>query len=75
VDFGVVAAIGLVTGGVGVLGGAFGDEMAGVLGDEFGGADGGVVRDRLVDSVVSVLRVLFLRVDLGIVGAAGVLKV
>jgi len=44
VDFDFVAAIGLVTGDVGVLGGAFGD--------------------RLVDSVVSVLRVLFLRVDL-----------
>jgi len=48
----------------GALRGAFGDEMAGGLGDEFGGADGGVVGDRLVDSVVSVLRVLFLRVDL-----------
>jgi len=67
VDFDFVAAIGLVTGDVGVLGGAFGLEMAGVLGDEFGGADGGVVGDRLVDSVVSVLRVLFLRVDLEIV--------
>jgi hypothetical protein len=52
VDFDFVAAIGLVTGDVGVLGGAFGDEMAGVLGD------------RLVVSLVSVLRVLFLRVDL-----------
>jgi len=41
--------------------------MAGVLGDEFGGADGGVVGDGLVGSVVSVLRVLFLRVDLEIV--------
>jgi len=56
VDFDFVAAIGLVTGDVGVLAGAFGDEMAGVL--------GGMVGDRLVDSVVSVLRVLFLRVDL-----------
>jgi len=51
----------------GALRGAFGDEMAGGLGDECGGADGGVVGDRLVDSVVSVLRVLFLRVDLEIV--------
>jgi hypothetical protein len=34
-----------------------------------------VVGDILVDSVVSALRVLFLPVDLEIVGAAGVLKV
>jgi hypothetical protein len=60
VDIGFVAAIRLVTGGVEVLAGAYGDEMAAVLGDVFGGTDGG----RLVDSVVSVLRVLFLRVDL-----------
>ena len=42
-----MAAIGLLTGDVGVLGGAF----------------GGVVGDRLVDSVVSVLCALFLQVD------------
>ena len=56
VDFGVVAAIG---GLLEVVLGAFGDEMASV--------PGGMVGDRLVDSVVSVLRVLFLRVDLEIV--------
>jgi len=50
--------------GSSALRGAFRDEMAGVLGDEFGSADREVVGDRLVDSVVSALRVLFLRVDL-----------
>jgi len=50
VDFDFVAAIGLVIGDLGVLGGEF----------------GGVVGDRLVDSVVSVLRALLLRVDLEI---------
>jgi len=62
----------VVIGGLGevdivILQGASGDEMAGVLGDEFGGVDGGVVGDRLLDSVVSVLRVLFHSVDLEIV--------
>jgi hypothetical protein len=38
------------------------------------GALRGAFRDRLVGSVVSVLRVLFLRVDLEIVGAASVLE-
>ena len=47
-DYDIVAAIGLVTGDVGVLRGAF----------------RGVVADRLVYSVVSMLRVLFLRLDL-----------
>ena len=76
-DFGVVAAIGgLPEVDIGARGRAFGNDMAGVLGevgsgvlrgafgDEFGGAGGGEVGDRLIDSVVSVLRVLFLRVDL-----------
>ena len=58
----------------GALRGAFGKEMAGGIGDEFGGADGGVFGDRLIDSVVSVLHVFFLRVDLEIVGAAIVLE-
>ena len=68
VDFDFVAAIGLVTGDVGVLG----DEVAGVLGEvdigalrgAFGDEMVGVLGDGLVDSVVSVLRVLFLRVGL-----------
>jgi hypothetical protein len=72
VDFDFVAAIGLVTGDVGALGGAFGDEMVGMLGEvdigalrgAFGDEMAGVLGDRLVDSLVSVLRVLFLRVDL-----------
>jgi len=51
---------------ISALQGAFRDEMACVLGDEFGGADGGLVGDGLVDSVVSVLRVLFLQVDLAL---------
>jgi hypothetical protein len=38
------------------------------------GALRGAFGDRLVGSVVSVLRVLFLRVDLEIVGAASVLE-
>jgi len=53
VDFGFVAAIG---GLLEVVVGVFRDEVAGVL--------GGMVGDRLRDSVVSVLRVLFLHVDL-----------
>jgi len=58
---------------IGALRGAFRDEIAGVLRDEYRGADRRVVGDRLIDSVVSVLRVLFLRVDLEIV-LASVLK-
>jgi hypothetical protein len=50
----------------GALQGAFGNEMADGLGDEFRGPDSDVGGDKLVDSVVSVLRVLFLRVDLDI---------
>jgi hypothetical protein len=72
VDFDFVAAIGLVTRDVGVLGGAFGDKRAGVLGEvdigalqgAFGDEMARVLGDRLVDSLVSMLRVLFLRVDL-----------
>jgi hypothetical protein len=75
VDFDFVAAIGwLAEVDIAARGGAFGDEMAGGLGGEFSGADAGVVGDGLVDSVVSVLRVLFLRVDLEIVGPASVLE-
>ena len=65
IDF-VVAIGGLRKVNLGSLHSAFGDEMAGVLGGMFRGADGGVVRDRLVDSMVSMLRVLFFRVDLEI---------
>jgi hypothetical protein len=56
--------IGLVREGVGVHGGECRDEIAGILGDESGGVDIGVVSGRLVYAVVSVHRVLFLRVDL-----------
>jgi hypothetical protein len=65
VDFDFVAAIG----GhgevdIGELQCACGGAMAGVLGNEIGGADGGVVGDGLVDSVVNVVRILFLCVGL-----------
>ena len=79
IDF-VAANGGLAEVDIGARGGSFGDEMAGVrgevgssalrgaFGDEMAGAlagaDQGVVRDRLVGSVVSVLPVLFLRVEL-----------
>jgi hypothetical protein len=64
VDFDFAAAIRLGTGDLGVLGAAFGDEMAGGLGDELGCVDKGGVGDRLVDSVVSMLHVCYLQADL-----------
>jgi hypothetical protein len=83
VDIDFVAAIGgLVEVDVGALRGAFGgafggrlvDEMLGGLVTDDVGVLGGVFGDRLVGVVVSVLRVLFLRVDFEIVGAACVPK-
>jgi hypothetical protein len=57
VDFAFVAAIGgIAEVDIGARGGAFGDKVAGVLRCMLG--------DRLVDSVVSVLCVLLLRVAL-----------
>ena len=50
----------------------YSNELLLVLGGIVRGADGGVVGDRLVDSVVSVLRALFLRVDLVIAAAPSV---
>jgi hypothetical protein len=64
VDFDSAAAIRRVIGDLGVLGAAFGDEMAGGLGDELGCVDEGVVGDRLVDSVVSMFHVCYLQADL-----------
>ena len=68
-DFDFVAAIG---GLLELVVGVFGDEVAGVLGEVNTGAlrgafrdeMAGVLGDRLVDALVSVLRVLFLQVDL-----------
>jgi hypothetical protein len=56
VDFGFVLVIGLITEDGGVLRVVFGDELTGV--------DGGLVRDSIIDVVVSALRVPFLGVDL-----------
>jgi hypothetical protein len=64
VDFDFAAAIRLVTGDLGVLGAAFGDEMARGLRDELGCLGEGVVGDRLVDWVVSMLHVCYLQADL-----------
>jgi len=87
VDFDIVVAIGgLAEVDIDPHGGAFGDEMAGehreadtgalqgAFRDEFRGADGGVVRDRLIDLLRGMHRILFLRVNIQIMGAASVVE-